>query len=189
MKKFINVVGFDPSLRNWGIAKGTYNIETSEITITKLDIIQPEITKGKQVRQNSLDVESATQLYSKALAYLKDAEVVFVEVPVGSQSSRAMASYGICVGVIGALDHTLKMIQLNPNEVKLASVGSPTATKEEMIQWAVNKHPEANWPMHNQKINKSMAEHMADATASIYAGIRNNQFIQLMNLYRKNHAN
>ncbi len=185
----LTVVGFDPSLRNWGMAKGTYNIKTNEVDIHHVDITQPVLSKSKQVRQNSLDIESASQLYSKALDYIKTADVVFIEVPVGSQNARAMASYGICIGVIAALDSDTQMIQLTPTEVKLASFGKATATKSEMISWAVGKHPSINWPTHNGKINNSSAEHMADAVASIYAGVSNNQFLQLLNLYRKNHAN
>lgn len=185
----LKVVGFDPSLRNWGVAQGTLNPAEgiSSLEITSLDVIQPALTKTKQVRQNSLDIQSANQLAKQAMAYAKDADLVFIEVPVGSQSARAMASYGICIGVIGALEAMgVPIIQLNPTEVKVAVTGKKTATKEEMIKWARNHYPFAPWPTYKElgqvKISEAKAEHMADATAAIHAGVLNPQYQQVVRL-------
>lgn len=180
------VVGFDPSLLNWGISKGT--LSPDGLQIHHVDLVNPELPKGKQVRQNSLDLESAKQLCAAALAAAEGADAIFVEVPVGSQSARAMASYGICVGILGALRATgIPFFEVSPNEVKLSTVGKKTATKQEMIEWAMNTHPEANWPTYNRlgklHISESKAEHMADATAAIYAGIATNEFQQLLRLH------
>ena len=53
-----------------------------------------------------------------------------------------------------------------------------------MIKWATAKHPEANWPTYKEKgavlLSEAKAEHMADAVASIYAGIACNPFQQLL---------
>lgn len=182
----LKVVGLDPSLRNWGISQGTYCTKTNKIEIAKVDVIQPVISKNKQVRQNSLDIESALQLFKGTMQAVQDAQAIFVEVPVGSQSARAMASYGICVGVLGSLRAAgIPFFEVTPTEVKLASVGNPNATKQEMINWAIKTHPEAQFPVHNGSINASKAEHMADATAAIHAGINNNQFKQLISLISK----
>ena len=185
-KRGIRIVGFDPSLRNWGISKGIMIPgQKPQIHIEEVDVINPELPTGKQVRQNSLDLESAKQLCSAALAAAKGAQAIFVEVPVGSQSARAMASYGICVGVLGALRATgIPFFEVTPTEVKMASVGKKTATKLDMIQWAMARHPEANWPVYKQKgetkVSEAKAEHMADATAAIYAGLSCNSFQQLL---------
>jgi Holliday junction resolvasome RuvABC endonuclease subunit len=179
------VVGQDPSLRNWGLSRGIYDTTTGALTITRLSLVNPVITKGKQVRQNSLDLESAKQLCTAALDASQGAQAIFVEVPVGSQSSRAMASYGICIGVLGALRATgIPFFEVTPSEVKLASSGIKNASKQQMIAWAVKKHPEAGWPTYMQHgINvlcESKAEHMADATAAIYAGLSCNSFQQML---------
>lgn len=180
------VVGFDPSLRNWGISKGT--LSPDGLQIHEVDLINPALSTGKQVRQNSLDLESAKQLCAGALAAAAGADAIFVEVPVGSQSARAMASYGICVGILGALRATgIPFFEVTPNEVKLTTVGKKTATKQEMIEWAMNAHPEANWPTYNRlgklQFSEAKAEHMADATAAIYAGIATNEFQQLLRFH------
>ena len=98
-----------------------------------------------------------------------------------------MASYGICVGVLGALRISgIPFFEVTPTEVKLASFGTKTATKEQMIQWATKKHPEAPWPTYKRAgevlVSESKAEHMADATAAIYAGVKSQPFQQLIRL-------
>ena len=102
-----------------------------------------------------------------------------------------MASYGICVGVLGALRATgIPFFEVTPTEVKMASTGKKTATKQEMIQWAMATHPEANWPVYKQngelKVSEAKAEHMADATAAIYAGLSCNSFQQLLPFMQPN---
>ena len=84
----LRVVGFDPSIRNWGISIGTLTIEdTITLSVHSVDVTQPVLSKGKQVRQNSLDLESAKQLCAGALLAAKGAQAIFVEVPIGSQSA------------------------------------------------------------------------------------------------------
>lgn len=101
---------------------------------------------------------------------------------------RSMASYGICVGILGSLRHSVQFIEVTPTEVKLASTGDKNATKDQMIKWASTKHPEAPFPMYKRNgetiINKSSAEHMADAIGAIYAGLQTNQFKQLIQLIK-----
>ena len=77
----------------------------------------------------------------------------------------------------------------SPEEVKKASVGIKTATKAQMIEWAVAKHPEANWPTYKQHgedvISEAKAEHMADAVATIYAGLSCQPFQQMLALIKR----
>lgn len=185
----LNVVGFDPSMNNWGIATGTYDTDTKKVIIFYLDVINAVLPTGKQVRQNSKDVECAKQLYECAFAVIGEAHAIFIEVPVGSQSARAMASYGICCGVLGGLRaQGIPFFEMTPTEVKLAAHGTKTATKQQMIQWGVNAHPEAPWPTYRRGgqdvISEAKAEHMADAIGAIYAGIASNQFKQSLQFMR-----
>lgn len=172
----LRVAAFDPSLRNWGMAKGTLCLSTLVPTIDRVSVTNPVLPTGKQVRQNSKDIAAAYQLTKAAWDFVQDAQAIFVEVPVGSQSSRAMASYGICVGILGALRAgSIPFYEVTPTEVKLAAVGSKTATKKQMIDWALQQQPNANWPYYTRDgqniISETKAEHMADAIAAIYAGI------------------
>jgi Holliday junction resolvasome RuvABC endonuclease subunit len=188
----LKFVGCDPSLRNWGLAVGTFDTETGKLVIDNLAVTCPALPTGKQVRQNSLDLESAYQLYKGTIASVEGAHAVFVEVPVGSQSARAMASYGICVGVLGALRaNGTPFFEVTATEVKLASAGDKTASKRQMIEWAISKHPEANWPTYLNKgkleVSEAKAEHQADAVGAIYAGLASNSFQQMLSILTAKH--
>lgn len=177
----LKVLGMDPSLRNWGLAAGTLDTETGKLTVKHVNVIQAVLPEGKQVRQNSKDVAAAQQIMAGILPYLTEKpNLIFAEVPVGSQSARAMASYGICVGILGSIRATgIPFFEVTPNEVKLATVGIKTATKEQMINFALREQPDANWPMVRGKLSAAKAEHMADAYAAIVAGLNTNEYLQL----------
>lgn len=181
----IPVVGMDPSMTNWGIAEGTLCLTTGFLDLTNLSLTEPEKLGGKQVRQNSTDLFVAEQLADKAIEAAKQAKVVFVEVPVGSQSARAMASYGMCVGIMGAIRAIgIPLIEVSPLEVKLAFTGDRNATKQAMINQALSLYPNANFPMFRGKIT-GKAEHVADAIAAIHAGANTQAFQNLMRLFKK----
>lgn len=178
----LTVVGIDPSLRNMGFSKGVIDLDTGDIVSVDLVLVETEADKknAKVVRKNSDDLERARLLHEAIQKHTKGYSIAFVEVPVGSQSARAMASYGICVGVLASCP--IPMVQVTPNEVKMATVGIKTATKEQMIEWASQTHPTAPWLTVKRKgviemVNKN--EHLADATAAIHAGVLTDQFRQL----------
>jgi Holliday junction resolvasome RuvABC endonuclease subunit len=177
----LRVLCIDPSLRNWGFAKIIIDSDKTDIEIDSLKLVKTESDKknAKVVRKNSDDLERAKLIYGalhrEIVEYVPD--FVFVEVPVGSQSARAMASYGICIGVLASIG--VPLIQVTPTEVKLAGHGTKTASKEEMIAWAVKKHPNANWLKHGGKL-VAANEHLADAVAVGYAGMNSTQFLQAL---------
>lgn len=180
----LSVAGHDPSSRNWGIAGGSYDTNTGKLTIKTLRVVRSEPLEGKQVRQNSKDMRTANQLYEGVAPFLA-ATLTFAEIPSGSQSARASLCSGICIGVLGSLRTGSQFIEVTPNEVKLAAVGSRTATKKQMIDWAVKKHPEAPWPRKsNGEILMGDAEHMADAVGAIYAGLATDIFKQIIQFYK-----
>jgi Holliday junction resolvasome RuvABC endonuclease subunit len=175
----------DPSLRHWGLAESFLDLKTGYLDTPRLTIIEPEDPKGKQVRQNSKDLHLAESLAVAALSAARQAKAVFVEVPVGSQSARAMASYGVCVGILGAIRaEGIPLIEVTPLEVKLAFTGNKTATKDEMIQTALGLYPDANFPHHRGKLT-AKAEHVADAIAAIHAGVNTPTFQQILRIYKQ----
>lgn len=180
----IPVVGFDPSLTHWGIAAGQLDLATGYLDNLELTLIEPDRLKGKQVRQNSKDLHEAEQLAKAAIEAARAAKAVFVEVPVGSQSARAMASYGVSVGILGAiLAESVPLIEVSPTELKLGFTGCKNATKQQMIDRAVSLYPEANFPKHGGRI-VAKAEHVADAIAAIHAGVNTPLFQNILRLYQ-----
>lgn len=185
----MRVAAFDPSLRNWGIAQGIIDLNSGTLQNIYLSIAQTEKADNKQVRISSDDLESARILATAAIEAAKNADVVFVEVPVGSQSASGMKSYGVCVGVLGAIRALgIPLIEVSPTEVKTAFTGNKNATKKQMIQKAIELYPDANFPLHGGKINASQAEHMADAIAAIHAGVLTPMFQITMQLFQSKQA-
>lgn len=179
----IPVVGFDPSLRNWGIAESTLDLETGFLDTPKLTTVCPKDMEGKQVRQNSHDLFISEQLAEVVIPIAKTAKAIFVEVPVGSQTARAMTSYGICVGILGTIRSMgVPLIEVTPLEVKKVFTGDKLATKEKMIAMAVSLYPDANFPKYRGEVS-GKAEHVADAIATIHAGVRTPVFQNLMRLF------
>lgn len=177
----LKVLGLDPSLNNWGIAAGTYDTATKRLTIKHVNVIQRLKDDSKRVRQNSKDLAAAQAILKGLQPYLVEKPVIFAEVPIGSQSARAMASYGICVGILGAIRAMgTPFFEVTPTEVKLAATGDKNATKADMIAYGLREHPEANWPRKRDgSVTAGSAEHMADACAAILAGVAGNEFQQL----------
>lgn len=177
----VRVLGCDPSLRNFGLVLAEVNIDDPSypFEIIQMNLAQPkdEATKAKTVRKNSDDLRRASELSQAFQAACKEAVFAICEVPVGSQSSRAMVSYGICIGVLSAAP--IPLIQVTPSEVKMAGCGVKTATKGEMIEAAMNEHPEGKWLTRKLKGEVKFLdanEHLADATFAIKAGLQTAEF-------------
>lgn len=182
----ITVLGMDPSMRNWGLAEATLDLDTGLLDTPFLSLVQPKNLEGKQVRQNSSDLHLTAQLARDVLPVVRRAKVIFVEVPIGSQSARSMASYGFCVGVLGAvMAEGIPLIEVTALEVKKALHGKKDATKNQMIEAGLAQYPDANWPTHNGAISASKAEHVADAIGAIHAGVQTPMFQNLMRLFAK----
>lgn len=174
----IKIVGVDISLCNIGICKATIMLDDS-VYVEGVSLIHPDKSgyDKKQVRKNSDDLRRMRWLHDELHRLIEDCDIIAVEMPIGSQSSRAMVSYGGCLGVLASVKKP--MIEVTPTEVKLAGAGTKTASKEEMIQWATTKHPNANWKIVTRKGVKSYSkdnEHASDALAAIYAALNTDQF-------------
>ncbi len=175
----VSIVGIDPSLNNFGLAKGIVDLDTLSVELHELALVTTEsnTTNKKVVRKNSDDLDRARKLHIELHEFLKGVDLVSVEIPVGSQSARAMASYGVCIGVLASIQQPF--IQVTPTEVKLCSVGSKTASKDQMIQWATNLYPNLNWlttSRNGGQVITTKNEHLADAIAAIHAGLLTDQF-------------
>lgn len=186
MSKKISVVGVDPSMSNFGLAVGTLDLETDELEIHGLTLVETKVGSNKKtVRVNSDDLRRASEIWRVAKPIIDKANMVFCELPVGSQNSRSQTSYGICIGVLACVDKPL--IQVTPNEIKHFVGNKLTTSKEEIIQWATKKHPKAPWLRRKQSgqdvlVNKN--EHLADAVAAIHTGMQTDQFRQVRDVLK-----
>jgi len=178
----MKVLGVDPALKNVGISSGFLNLENMSFSIDRVDLFKTEPSKSKTTRKNSDDLERCRVLYQGLSNAAAGAEIAFVEMPVGSQSARAMMSYGACMMLIATL--RIPVIELTPREVKVAATGDANATKREMIDWAFNKMPDAEgWRVKGKRLIDEN-EHMADAIGAINAGLSNPEFQALVAMVR-----
>ncbi len=171
-------------MNSWGIASSWLDLTTGELDTPTLLVLEPTKISSKQIRVNSVDLGVAEQLARTALVHARTAKVVFVEVPVGSQSASGMKAYGMCVGILGSLRaEGVQLVEVTASEVKMALAGNGKATKKQMIAAAVSTYPEAKFPSHNGKVTL-LAEHVADAIGAIHAGVMTPVFQSLLKLYK-----
>ena len=172
----INIISFDPSFRNWGIALATYNTEDQSLNVHNGYVIQHNPKKTKTDKQNTLDLQTASYLATHLFKEDIGNSVLIAEVPHGSQSSRAMVSYGVCIGLLGSLiQDKQSLIQVGAMDVK--RIVEPDRSvkevpKEQVIQWVKDRHPEIlEWLPKTKK-----QEHICDAIVAIYAGMQTLKF-------------
>lgn len=156
-------MGIDPSLCNFGVAIG--EVINGSLIIDKLLLFQtsksnkkPKPTAGED------DIRRAIQII-EFIRRLPRYDLIFAEIPTGSQSARSAKSAGICLGILAGIEN---LRGVTPVEVKQAAGLKRTATKAEMIHWAKSLYPNLNW------YNKLKDEHLADAIAVIHAGLKSN---------------
>lgn len=183
----IRIVGIDISLRNLGASLCEYDIETNKLTVLGTNTMSPKQEKSKQVRQNSKDIRFAFQHAQALRKVAAKADLICIEVPTGSQTARAAASYGVCIGVIGSLKEysDVPIIEVTPDAVKKLVTGTSAATKQQVIDWVLKKNPETKFSMYQGEINVTKAEHQADSIAAIYAAMDSETFKTMVILKRK----
>ncbi|CCG43352.1 hypothetical protein [Magnetospirillum molischianum] len=180
MSNIIKVVGFDPSLANFGMVAADLDIDTLKLKVTGFKLVETEKDKSKQVRKGSDDLRRCREII-QAMRGWADPDFVafgFAEVPSGgAKSANALKALSMATAILGACP--VELVEVNPTEVKLATVGKKTAAKEDMIEWVIERHPEAPWLTYKRlgKVEfNAKNEHLADGVCAIYAGLQSQQF-------------
>jgi len=181
----LTIAAIDPSLSHFGMAKLVFDVDSATFDVKALQLIDTEKMKSKTVRQNSDDLRRSREIVKAFHAFVADCSLVFAEIPTGAQSARAALAFGVAIGILAACPKPL--IQVQPFETKLATVGTKTASKEEMIEWATTRFPNAPWlrARSGKKQIVNANEHLADAVAIAHAGIETDQFLQLRAMLAK----
>lgn len=175
----IKVLSCDPALQNWGLSKLLIDPVTLEIEVLEMKLIHTVSEAGKTVRKASDDLRRASEAWVPAYTWAMWSDLITAEVPSGTQSSRSAMGAGMSIMAIAGLNHFRTVIQVSPTEAKKASVGRATATKEEMIAWAMKLYPHKDWMLMKRKgamIPIQANEHLADSLAIATAGIRTTEF-------------
>lgn len=191
MNRIIPVVSFDPSMSHFGIAKATVDLETSEVVVQELKLVNTAPEDKRVMVKSSDDLRRARECQVAMEEACEGRAFAFAEIPFmhATMYPSAILNTGIVIGILSSCP--LPIIQVQPQAVKLATVGTRQAAKEEMIAWAVAKHPTAPWITVKRKgamVPTAANEHLADAVAAIYAGLHTDQFKQVQGLYQSTKA-
>ncbi|NKX37743.1 hypothetical protein HGG70_07400 [Rhodobacteraceae bacterium R_SAG4] len=179
----------DGALANFGIAILSFDTETGALEVLDLILNKTEKSKHKQTRSSTDDLVRAQSQAEFMRKSLEGCAIVFGEVPSGGQDAKSTRAFGIVTGLYASI--TLPFQEVTPSEVKMAAVGTNTASKEEMIIWATELFPNAPWrraQKNGAKIKKGDLtkdnEHLADAVAIGHAGIKTPVFQQMLSIFR-----
>lgn len=183
----VRIVGLDPSMRNFGIAVGELSIvlikDEYYFGITIISTTTIKTLNNKSIKyKNMIDLDIASQLKKGLSKYINKENpntIVFAELPVGSQSSRASVGYGMCLGVIGSVvtcDTALELITVRPMDIKRWVDPNPKhkVTKKDVIDkisHLLHDNPDYSKIFKLDKNGKPLAnnEHIADAIAAIFS--------------------
>ena len=173
--KFISI---DPSLSNLGIVRGT--IKDGEITLESYSLLSTEKNKNKTIRVSSDTIQRSKFLQKGLMSAIEDykPQVIFAETPSGSQSASGMLSYGISCCLIALCEPPA--IELTPVEVKVKTLKSKTASKKDIIEYVDNKYPNFLEKKRDGSVVEGRMEHIADAVCIAEAGIKSDQFKQII---------
>ena len=183
----IKIVGFDPSTSNWGICKATVDVHTLEYEVDDLILVQTESEAKKGIRKDSDDIRRAREVRAGMLSACQGAALAISEIPFMNPGGYAAANFnsGLVTGVLASCP--VPLIQVFPQDVKMLACGSKHAAKEEMIEWAMLKYPAAPWLMRKLRgkmVPTNANEHLADAVATINAGLKSPQFLEAIAMFR-----
>lgn len=166
----MKVLGFDPSMSNWGwvladIVDGNITPLMSGVICVSAD---PVTYKNKPVQ----NIHRASLIYRELIDVVSNGYYdVYVEVPHGGKSSQAAVSATMCQTIIGALRvHGINVIPVTAMANK-KTIGNKSASKDDVIDWINQRHPDFLPKKKDGSILKNKAEHIADALLTIYTGL------------------
>jgi Holliday junction resolvasome RuvABC endonuclease subunit len=183
----IRIAGLDGSKANFGIALLDLDLDTMELSVADLILVKTQKAKNKQVRMSSDNLRRAQEVAVVLRQSLKGCVSAFVEVPSGGQSYDAVLGFGTVIGLYASIE--IPVVEVSPSETKMAAVGTKTASKEEMIEWAIENHPDAPWRMrklHGEMVPTKDNEHLADGVGIAHAGLKVPSFEQTLAILKAN---
>lgn len=185
----ITMLGLDPGLGSTGYAIASIDLNTGEISkVICVGLVETDRQKRKQVRQTSDNLRRARRQVDALRAIIDEhgVSMIAMETCGAMQYIYPTFSSGVMIGVAASLGP--EIIEVLPDEVKLAATGDKRATKARVVAWAVRLtgKRKVGWPTSSRPnsfgvrlreayVSKS-AQHPADALAAIQASLATEQF-------------
>jgi hypothetical protein len=119
----IKVVAFDPSISNFAIAKLEIDTTTLGVTVNDLILARTEPDSRKTTLKTSDDLRRAKEVQQAMVKGCEGAAFAFSEIPWSHATmyQAAILNTGMVVGILSSCP--LPIIQVTPQQVKLAAVG------------------------------------------------------------------
>lgn len=178
-----NIVAIDGSLCNFGISVCEVDFSSKSVErLLHMELSETEPDKTKGAKRSLDDLKRFEQHWitiNKVIADYK-CNYAFAEIPSGAQDARAAFAFGGITAMMACLP--VKLIPVTPLETKAVS-GIKHADKEDMIAWAYEKFPAANWFVskrpnkmgiirHDGYSLQNKNEHLADSIGVAFAGLK-----------------
>jgi hypothetical protein len=182
----IPILSCDPSFTAWGMAKMLLDTDSLELELQELILTETEKAKGKTVRVTSDDLVRSRKLHDAFQEAALGVNAIFSEVPSGAQDAKSSRAFGIVVGILCSAP--VPITQVMPLETKEATGLGKSATKPDIIKWAVAKYPHPTWLRARGKADGNLIaknEHLADAIAVAEAGVLTDEFRRSLSLMRR----
>lgn len=185
------IVGMDPSLSNWGIVRTEISkdreiqlLEATVIHTTNLkrklpknkikipDKLRAEVKANNEIYKNVEMLNRGRHLCREAFAFIKQADFIFVELPVAGQSAVSCVNYGMCVGLFSAIAEIgIPYEVIRNNEIKkMAGYGEKkirAVEKDEIVDYIHN----LGFSELFSKFKNAEHEHLADALMAVLVGV------------------
>lgn len=177
----MRLAGIDPGLSSTGIAIADLDIESGRVEVVGLHLIKTAPSGSGSISDEIL--YRSNELRRAVHSYVIDCQLVFAESPTGGRNRQS--AYSVSAGFFSSLvGLPVRVVTVDPYEVKRTVLGDLPRSemdKQAIIKWAMNAHPESPWPTYERDgvtypvTAISHLEHLADAIAVIYAGIKKNK--------------
>lgn len=166
----MKIIGFDPSLRNWGYCLAYYDKDSHKLSISTGKVIKTVKSQDKTT-QNIKDFKTASELFTAlfTLVNQEKPDLIIAELPTGSQSSRAMVSYAMCIALLASITKQIPLNIVKPSQIK-RTVGNHKASKQEVIDWVFTHYPYCTWL---NQLPKNQQEHICDAIVATHTYLFN----------------
>jgi Holliday junction resolvasome RuvABC endonuclease subunit len=175
------VWGIDPSFSHTALVSCDYNKNTD--TYSNWNYCQIDSSPRKQKLGEYkfvVDFERCYGIITEWGVFISQVknlpEYIFIEAPVGSQSSRAAIGYGVSWTVVSYITSKFpesKIVLYSPKKIKEGITGNQNASKIEMINAANDYFPDFPWKKNKKGKILSKEEHKADALCTLRWGVEN----------------
>lgn len=179
------ILGIDPGFAQCGIAECDWG-RSADPDLVGMDVIVT-VKSDKKLKTLSTDdrVRRTRELYKALRPYISSANVVCIESMSLPRNASSSAMIGLAYGAIVSLctHYDRPLLQASPQEIKVATAGKKSATKEEVSDYLEQRF-DYSPSLLLQNTRPSWWHHAHDALGAIVACL-DSEVIGIMRAFEK----